>query len=269
MLTQTRPLCFALILVASPAFAQDPLDDALSHRVLTGWTQSDGTQMAAIELILAPGWKTYWRSPGDAGIPPQFTWQGARNLQDVQVHWPSPGIFWESGMRSVGYKNTVVLPLTVDPKREGEDIKLKGRMLLGICSDICVPITLDIDTTLPSLSSDRTPGIVAALANLPFSAQEAGVTDATCRIRPTENGLAVQADITMPSAGDTEDAVIEAPLPGVWVSEAKTERVGDQLTITAEMMQQTGEAFAINRSDIRITVIGGRHTVDIQGCTGS
>jgi len=225
--------------------------------------------MAGLELSLAPGWKTYWRSPGDAGIPPEFNWKGARNLNAVHVHWPSPGIFWEGSMRSVGYKGRVVWPLTIAPKQDGQDIQLKGKVHIGICSDICIPATLEIDTTLPATSNTRTPGIVAALSNLPYSASEAGVTAATCRVSPTQDGMAVEAQIKMPSAGGTEQAVIEAPNPGIWVSEPATHRAGGTLNVSAEMVHASSAAFAINRSDIRITVIGGNYTVDIQGCTGS
>jgi len=70
----------------------------------------------------------------------------------------------------------------------------------------------------------------------------------------------------MPSAGGDEEAVIEPAQPGIWVSEPETTRSGGALTVTAEMMHNTGAAFAIDRSALRITVIGGAHSVDIRGC---
>lgn len=262
----TSYILAAALTCGSAAFAGDPMDEALTHRVISGWEQADGTRMAALELALAPGWKTYWRSPGDAGIPPEFSWKGARNLEAVQVHWPSPGIFWEAGMRSVGYKNTVVLPLTIAPKRADKEVRLKGKMRLGVCSDICVPATLQFDAVLPAGSGTRAPAIVAALASLPFTAREAGVSSATCRVSPTEHGVQVEAQITMPSAGGAEAAVIEPSQPGIWVSEPKTARNGGALTVTAEMMHHTEDTFIIDRSALRITVIGGTYSVDIRGC---
>ncbi|THH34510.1 hypothetical protein E4Z66_18280 [Aliishimia ponticola] len=248
--------------------AGDPTAGILSHRVITGWQQADGTRMAGLELTLAPGWKTYWRSPGDAGIPPEFTWNGARNLSGVHVHWPTPRVFWQSGMRSVGYAERVVLPLTLSPKSAGKDIRLKGRVDLGVCADICMPATIRIDSTLPSAESERSPEIVAALAALPFSAQEAGVRSAICALSPTADGLEVKATITMPAAGSAEEAVIEAQDPSIWVSEPSTSRSGQVLTVRAEMIQQTGAPLAVDRSGLRITVISAGHAVDIQGCTG-
>ncbi len=264
-----RSLILAAALLAPvPAFATDPLAAVVSHRVLPGWQQADGTYMAGLEIALAPGWKTYWRSPGDAGIPPQFDWTRARNVGAVQVHWPSPGIFHEAGMRSIGYTQTVVLPMTIAPKQDGQDMRLRGRMELGVCADICVPAAFDIDTVLPAGPGTRSPQIAAALASLPYSAREAGVRSATCTLSPDNDTLRIEATLTMPHSGGTEVAVIEPGRPGVWVSEAETERRGDVLRVSAEMMHHSGKPFGLSRSDIRITVIGGSYSVDIQGCTG-
>ncbi|MFY8145805.1 MAG: protein-disulfide reductase DsbD domain-containing protein, partial [Rhodobacter sp.] len=83
--------CLALVLalacLSHPARAMTQ-DDLLSAEVLPGWRTEQGTHMAALRLTLAPGWKTYWRSPGDAGIPPLFNWSGSQNLSGVRVHWP-------------------------------------------------------------------------------------------------------------------------------------------------------------------------------------
>ena len=246
--------------------AADPLQGVLSHRVIPGWSTGDGARMAGLELRLAPGWKTYWRSPGDAGIPPEFDWRGAGNLAGVHVHWPAPEVFWQSGMRSVGYSDRVVLPLTVYPNAAHRDVRLRGDMHLGICSDICVPATLSIDAVLPAANTDRSPAIVAALAALPYDEDEAGVRRTTCKLSPTEDGVEIEAKIEMPSAGQQEDAVIEAPSSAIWVSEPETRRKGDRLIVSAEMVAPPGHAMVLDRSRIRITVIGSRHAVDIVGC---
>lgn len=257
-----------LVAATGPGFGQSSPDQVLSHRIIPGWTQGDGTRIAGLELSLAPGWKTYWRSPGDAGIPPEFDWRGAGNLDRVHVHWPAPVVFWQSGMRSVGYKDRVVLPLSIVPQSPGGDIHLKGRVDLGICSDICIPASIDIDAMLPNQSDRRSPAIVAALAARPLSAEEAGLTVATCRLAPTETGLMVEAQLTMPSSGGREQAVIEAPAPDIWVSEAQADRRGDWLTVSAEMVAHASGPLVVDRSRLRITVIGEDYAVDIRGCTG-
>lgn len=265
-----RTSLFMAIFLAYPvaSLAGDPNAEVITHRIIPGWVQADGTHMAGLEITLAPGWKTYWRSPGDAGIPPTFNWAGADNLSGVRVHWPSPQVFWQSGMRSVGYDQRVVLPLTISPEQSGAEVRLRGSVNLGICSDICVPAHIDIDAILPPEADTKAPAIVAAIAAQPYSAKEASVSAARCRLTPTRDGMQVQADIDMPSSGGTEQAVIETSDPAIWVGEPTTARQGERLTIHAEMMHNYGGPMMIDRSDLRITVIGGSYSVDIKGCTG-
>ena len=80
--------------------------------------------------------------------------------------------------------------------------------------------------------------------------------------------MLIEAQLTLPSTGTPEEAVIEPPLPGVWVSEPETERSGNTLTVRAEMISAGDTPPVVNRSDIRFTVIGGNYSVDIKGCTG-
>lgn len=261
-----RLLSLLCLLLPLPATAQS-LDHVVSHRILPGWQQSDGTIIAALELTLAPGWKTYWRAPGDAGIPPEFDWSRARNVKAINLHWPTPKVFWQSGMRSIGYADRLILPFSITPKRAGKDLHLRGTLDMGICSDICVPHRLRFDATLPADADARHPAIVAALSDMPYTAKEAGLRTAHCSFAPTADGLQITARLTLPRTGQREEAVIEAPAPGIWVSEPKTNRKGDQLTLTAEMIRPAAtQPLAIDRSRIRITVLGSDHSVDIQGC---
>ncbi|MEM6311537.1 MAG: protein-disulfide reductase DsbD domain-containing protein [Pseudomonadota bacterium] len=256
----------SLFALSSAAWAQTSPDEAVHLRVLPGWVQEDGTQMAAIDLQLAQGWKTYWRVPGDAGIPPRFSWRGARNVEWVKVHWPTPSVFWQSGMRSVGYENRVVLPLTVSRKRPGKDSRLKGSIDIGVCSDICVPVTLHVDTVLPAANAGRDATIAASLAALPYTRAEAGVRAVACSLEPTTEGMQITATLTMPSSGGSEEAVIEPPAAGVWVSDAQTKRQGDRLTITAEMVSYTDDPIFVDRSSLGIMVIGDSYAVEFTGC---
>lgn len=255
-------------LIAPPAAAGDAFGTPVTAEVLSGWTLPDGRRMAGLQLTLAPGWKTYWRVPGDSGIPPRFSWRGARNVQNVQVSWPTPEVFVDYGMRSYGYRHQVTLPLAIAPKAGGRDIRLKGRMHLGICSDICVPYELRFDETLAPPAPGPTPEIVAALAAMPYSAEEGDVRAADCTIRPNADGMRIEAQITLPHTGGTEVAVIEPGLPNVWTSDATSSRAGQVLTATSDMMHLEDKAFSIDRSRVRITVIGQNYAVDIQGCQG-
>lgn len=253
-------------LIAPPAVADSWLDDVVRVEVLDGGSAPNGTHRAAIRFTLAEGWKTYWRAPGDAGIPPEFSWRGSRNVGATRIMWPTPKVFDQNGMRSVGYERELVLPIDIEPANPGQALRLKGKVELGVCKDVCIPSTVKFDQMLDP-SAPRHPAILAARSDRPFSAQEAGVRSARCVISPTKDGLQVEAHIRMPYAGGAEFTVTETGNPLVWVSETRVERRGDTLVATSELMHATTRSFALDRSGLRFTVIGTKHAVDIQGCT--
>lgn len=259
--------CALASLSALPAFAQDRFAMPVTAQVLPGWVQPDGTRMAAVHLSLEPGWKTYWRAPGDAGIPPSFDWSGSRNVQSVSVSWPTPKVFQDNGMRSIGYSDELVIPFRLLPKQAGDPVRVQLTMDIGVCADICVPHQLTFDETIDNAETRPTPAIAAALAQSPYSAREAGVAAATCRIQPTEDGLRIEAQVTVPPAGGQEVMVIEPGLGDIWVSESDTRRVGGDVIAVSEMIHVNGGPIALDRSAIRLTVLGSSHAVDIRGCT--
>jgi DsbC/DsbD-like thiol-disulfide interchange protein len=260
------PFCAALILSAGASLAQDA--DAIARiEVLPGWRTAAGTQMAALRLTLAPGWKTYWRSPGDAGIPPIFDWSGSVNVGIAKVHWPVPEVFHLNGMRSIGYTDQVILPVELSVTDPGQPVQLSGFVDMGVCEDVCVPVSLTFDATLQA-DGRRDPAIAAALVDQPLTEAEANVGSVTCTTEPSRSGLRLTTTMAVPRTGADEIVVIEAGDPHIWVSEAETSREGDQLIASADLVNVSGNAFVLNRSAVRITVLGSDRAVDIQGCTG-
>lgn len=246
-----------------PAMAEKPV----TAELLQGWQSANGTRISAIRLTLKPGWKTYWRAPGDAGIPPQFNWRGSRNLKALQVSWPAPKVFDQNGMRSIGYENQVILPLHITPRRNGDAIDVKLKLEIGVCEDICIPETLRLRGTLNTTTRTPDPSIAGALASLPFSASEVGAKGVTCAMKPISDGIQLTARLTLPPAGGQEVVVVEPGQPGIWVSQANTSRSGQTLTATVDMVGDGGP-FAVNRSNLRFTVLGRNHAVDLKGCRG-
>lgn len=233
-----------------------------------GWRMPDGTHMAALHVVLEPGWKTYWRAPGDVGIPPQFDWSGSSNIDALSTNWPTPIVFFEQGMRSVGYTREVVIPLHMTAETKGADMRLNGAMQIGICKDICIPANLSFSATLPPDQTRPDPVIAAALTDRPYTAAEAGVTQVACTFQADPNGgVILHASIDMPPAGGTEYVVVEAGNPHVWVAEPDSHRDAGTLHASTRMVHIEGRSFAVNRSDLRFTVIGDSRAVDILGCT--
>jgi suppressor for copper-sensitivity B len=103
-----------------------------------------------LQLRLTPGWHTYWRTPGDAGIAPVIDWSGSENLTDAAIAWPAPRRLPSiGGLETVGYEDGVVLPITVTPMRPGAPLHLHAEVDYASCKDICIPYHASLDLVLP------------------------------------------------------------------------------------------------------------------------
>ena len=105
---------------------------------------------AGVEIRLTRGWHTYWRYPGDAGVPPQFNFAGSRNVKQVDVLWPAPERMVDAGGTSIGYSAGVIFPLRVVPQEAGKPVALRLRLQYAICEKLCVPAEGRSELTLAS-----------------------------------------------------------------------------------------------------------------------
>ncbi|MEX5727826.1 DsbC/DsbD-like thiol-disulfide interchange protein [Rhodovulum iodosum] len=253
-------------LFSVPAQGGNPGDGVITAELLPGWQTETGTHMAGLRLKMAPGWKTYWRAPGDAGIPPRFDWRGSDNMRAARIYWPRPDVFDSNGMRTIGYHGQVVLPVELTPRDPDQPLGLALSVDLGVCQDICMPMTLDVSASLPG--AGETAPIRAALAAQPETATQAKLGDVHCDIDPISDGLRLTAEIDVPSLGRGEAVVFELPDPSIWVSEADLRREGGRLIASSDLVPVTGTPFALDRSSVRITLLGSARAIDIRGCTG-
>ena len=144
------------VLGAPAALAQDASEwDVDSHaaaRLIAGSKIKTGNATwlrAGVEIKLEPGWKTYWRMPGDSGVPPTLDFTGSENVKSVTVEWPAPEKFPDgAGGHSVGYLGHIVLPLHVAPKDAAKDASLHLKLGYAICKNLCVPAEANLELTL-------------------------------------------------------------------------------------------------------------------------
>src|ERR1700719_4419090 len=109
-------------------------------RLLAG-SRSGAVLLGGIAFELQPGWKTYWRTPGDSGVPPRFDFSKSDNIEAVTVMWPAPTKFDDgAGGYSLGYHNQVVLPLRIVPKVNDKPVTLRGNISYAVCEKICIPV---------------------------------------------------------------------------------------------------------------------------------
>ncbi|MCP5089246.1 MAG: hypothetical protein GY952_20910 [Rhodobacteraceae bacterium] len=258
----------ALLLQASIAAAQDfAIQGVASLEILPGYRTAHGTHMAAARIRLKDGWKTYWRAPGDNGIPPRFQWAGSQNIAGVAIHWPAPHIFVQDGITTIGYSNQLVLPLEFQPKEKGGPISLTGSIDFGVCKDVCLPVRASFAAVLPLQNPSHKPAIRAALKSRPMSASRGGVKSVQCTITPVKDGFAITAKVRLDSEPNARAlAVLEFPHPEVWLEQNKTRVTGAILTASATLYPFTKQPLVLDRSKFRLTVLDKSRTIEIRGC---
>jgi DsbC/DsbD-like thiol-disulfide interchange protein len=170
-------ICAMNLLAAGNASAADdasPWDgDARSAmRVVAGSsaTPERVAIRAGIEIRLKKGWHTYWRYPGDAGVPPRFDFAGSQNIKSIEVLWPAPQRIPEQGLVTIGYTGDVILPLAIVPQNSGEPIKLRLKLDYAVCETLCVPAEGKAELTLSGGPSSHDGALTVAEARLPHKA---------------------------------------------------------------------------------------------------
>ena len=245
------------------ALAQDaPLPAAMppglvAARLLPGWVAPDGQRMTALRLDLEPGWKTYWRSPGDAGVPPRFDWQGSVNLAGAELHWPRPETIESGGERTLGYHDRLILPIEITPADPRQPVELRAVIDLGLCQDICVPAQVELQAPPPGPVPD--PLIQDALARMPDQSADRPA----CRVEEIADGMRVTARF------DARAPEVAMELDGqpVWVSQPELSQVDGQLRAQADFVAETGKPFALDTDKLRLTLIGPDAATEYRGCT--
>jgi DsbC/DsbD-like thiol-disulfide interchange protein len=225
--TATAFIALAAIPPVSTARAADASNwdgDARSAiRLVAGSSASRAPMRAGIELRLGAGWKTYWRYPGDSGVPPRFDFSKSTNVKSVTVRWPAPHRFTDESGASIGYKGGVLLPLEIVPAKPAQSVTLRVAVDYAICEKICIPAAGSAALGLGAASSFDA-ALAAAQAQVPKPAALGEVAPLAIRSVKREPGSPnphVVVDVAAPDGapldlfaeGPTDDWALPLPLP--------------------------------------------------------
>jgi DsbC/DsbD-like thiol-disulfide interchange protein len=183
---------------------QSAWSDQTNSKVrLVSGTLSDGgapALYAGVQLRMASGWKTYWRNPGDSGVPPSFDWSGSKNVKNVEVLYPAPHRFADANGTAIGYDEEVIFPVKITPERAGEPVTLSLTFDYGLCKDLCIPNAVELQAALPpDLGKGDARLIGTALSRVPKTAQ----ADSLPRV----------ADVSAKLGGEAPELTIAALFP--------------------------------------------------------
>jgi len=158
------------ILTAIPAACQTlPGSQAGHFRIIASDTQRQEAYHTGLEIKLDPEALTYWRQPGDAGIPPVFSFEGSDNLASAHVSFPAPKRIREDEGEAYGYQDKVVFPVLVTPRDQSRSVTLKVTADYAICLRICVPVKAISEIALPAADDSAKTEIRKAEALVPQS----------------------------------------------------------------------------------------------------
>ena len=208
--------CAIAVLIGTTARATDESpwneDVRSAVRLIAGSNKADDAVLrAGIEVKLRPGWKTYWRYPGDSGVPPHFDFSDSENLKKADVFYPAPHLFTDETGQSLGYKDTVIFPVVVLPQQSGKPVRLRVKVDYAVCEKLCVPVEGRAELVLESGDSKHDPTLTAAEGRVPkhVTAGQLGLTAkrANDGAKPT-----VTVDLGAP-AGKPVELFVEGPTP--------------------------------------------------------
>ena len=154
-------------------------DSRSSVRLVAGSNAKDAALLhAGIEMKLLPGWHTYWRYPGDSGVPPRFDFSGSENLKSAKVLFPAPQVHTDEAGSTIGYEGSVVFPVDVTPTDPTKPVTLKLKTDYAVCDKLCVPAEGTAALTIAPGASSEDAAVKAAEARVPKRVSDAiaGVT---------------------------------------------------------------------------------------------
>jgi DsbC/DsbD-like thiol-disulfide interchange protein len=217
----TKPilLAFALTVMlaagtAHAAFGEWAEGDKARVRLIAAGVDANGKVAAGIEIELNPGWHTYWRNPGDAGLPPAFDFSASKNIAEPEVAFPPPHRLDDGFSVSNVYEDRVVLPLTA--KAGGDPAELVMSLDIGVCAEVCVPEHFEASVAVPGDKTDKAVAdlLDEARALLPGK-PEPGAFDVTAVARKGGSDAEPKFDISI-LAPEPESATVFVETPPDW-----------------------------------------------------
>src|SRR5436190_17039339 len=187
--------------------------DAHSAVRLLAGSRSGSVLLGGIAIQLEPGWKTYWRNPGDSGVPPRFDFSKSDNVEAVTILWPAPTKFDDgAGGFSLGYKKQVVLPLRIVAKTADKPVTLRAAITYAVCEKLCIPVEANSELSFMSVASTEDGGLAAALDAVPKPANVGDPNPLTIRDVKRDGDKKVLVDVGAPE-GTEVSLFVEGPTP--------------------------------------------------------
>ena len=216
---------------------------------------SGSALFAGVEIAMPPGWKTYWRTPGEAGgVPPEFDWSASENLASAKVLYPAPSRLTDKSGVVVGYHDRVLFPLEIAPADRVKPILLRVKAAYGVCKELCIPAEAEFTLEIPP-GAAPSDAIARAIALTPRYVARAGV-DPVLKSWTFEKPR-LTLEVADPAGADFGDAFVEAP-DSLYVPLPKLiERKGG-VSLYEVDLSDGADIAALSGKALTVTLIGAK-----------
>jgi DsbC/DsbD-like thiol-disulfide interchange protein len=259
----------ALLSVSPGAYGQDASPWSVGHRskvrLLAGGSDAGGW-LAGIEIALDEGFKTYWRNPGEAGLPPSFDWSKSTNLEIAEVLWPAPARSEDLGGISYGYHHQVLFPVRVRPRDAAKPVGLALKIDYGVCKDICIPAQAELTLKLgETAASSSLRGLIEeALAKVPKPQPLNAESDLSILGVRMMSGHKSKLMVTARApAGSSLTVFVEGPDNWFFQPTADPTQIapgqGNKQTFSIEVLERPLDG---GRVDLRFTLVAGDKAIE-------
>lgn len=260
------PFAFGLALPAPGAHADMggwTLGQSVKARLVAGEARSGGVVQAALELLLDPGWKTYWRTPGSGGIAPTFDFSASENLRGATIRYPVPHRVDDGFSVSNVYEGTVVFPIVLEPTDPRQPLHLELALTLGVCEAVCIPV--DIHAVLDFVPGDRDADaeavVAAGIAALPGPPSVGTfAVDSIRRTGGTETYPEFEVAAAVPAPDDTA-IFVEAP-EGWYADVPKEARREAGRVVYTLKFDRLGVKTPIAGAELVFTIVSGGRAIE-------
>jgi suppressor for copper-sensitivity B len=224
-----------------------------------------------LQFKLAEGWKIYWRTPGDAGFPPDLEIKTGGNLAGLDWQWPVPHRFSLFGLESHGYDGEVVFPITARLSKPGKALKIDAVVHALACSDICVPLDAALSFTLPA--GPAGPTVYTQLVSryrsqVPGPLEGAGLS--VTRVEPVGAPKAHSINVVISADQPlvAPDVFVEAG-PGYAFGKPKIEFTADRLNASLTVPASLPKSGNLDALPVTLTVVDGDRFIEMRQTVGA
>ncbi|MBM85375.1 MAG: hypothetical protein CMM47_05075, partial [Rhodospirillaceae bacterium] len=277
-----RTLLQLVTFLAAPTLgiAAIPASDWVSTRIAdvrlvsaASGTDNVDTVPLGLHFKLAPGWKIYWRTPGDTGFPPDLQIKSATNLEKLDWKWPVPSRFTHFGQQSFGYEGEVLFPITARLIQAGKPLGIDATVHALACSDICVPIDVSLNLTLPAGPAGPTvfTQLVSRYRSLvPGPFKGTGLELTVVRVAVVASGPMIEVAIRSDEPLRGPDVFVEAEMnSGFTFGTPKVRLAADKREAVFMLPATVPKDGVLNGLNVGVTIVDGARFAEVQTKVGA